>query len=177
MANEWKEIEIKLDYKSKKLVIARLKEIGALFCHKAYLEDRYFGLPGTTMSNRNNLLRIRREGKSSELTFKVDCKDKANVWERREMTVKIDSPDVMEEILKNLGFVKLSENKSRREAWSIGRTEAVFISFISPEKMTMLEIEGPEPKMIKKIVARLKGSVWEIGEKSFKRFDDSRKVL
>ena len=86
-----KEIEVKLTYKDKDKILERLKEIGAVFREKYLLEDYYYSLTGTDMSNTNDLLRVRKQGDKHELTLKGKCETEGNIWERIELNTVINT--------------------------------------------------------------------------------------
>jgi len=170
-----KEIEVKLKYKNKKDLIKKLKELGAKKKENILLEDTYFGAPGANMSNKNSITRVRIKNSESELTYKGQCKDKNNVWERTEITAKIENSEQMKLILQNLGLEKISENKSIREVWILDKCEIVFIDFVKPDKISILEIEGPTEKKVHEIIKKLGTLVDKIGEEAFRKFDEARK--
>ncbi len=103
-----KEIEVKLNYNNRAEVIRRIVSLGGKKKEKFFLEDVYFGTPGSTMSNRNNIVRVRTKisGKSSfsEITFKGNCKDKKGIWERNEINVSDSDGNVAKQILNKVGL-------------------------------------------------------------------------
>ena len=98
-----KETEIKLRYKNRRQTTKLIKKLGAKHKEKYRLHDTYFSFQND-MSNSHEIVRIREKGKSCELTFKGKCKSKGNVWNRVELTCKIDKPSTMCAILTNLGL-------------------------------------------------------------------------
>lgn len=170
-----KEIEVKLSYEDRNKLTKKLILLGAKKEKTVTLHDSYFGQPGSNMNNSNELTRIRTKDSESELTYKGQCKDKNNVWERTEITVRIKDAGQMKQILQKIGLTQLSENESKREAWKLGKCEILFIDFLKPEKISMLEIEGPSEKDVQKSILQLGSLVQKIGEEAFTKFDKSRK--
>jgi len=165
------EIEVKLNYENKEKIVEILKQLNAKFEKKFELHDTYYGLGHSSMNNKNNLVRIRKKGDKSELTFKGNCIDTENIWKRTEITTQISNPEKMNQILLNLGLNKIKENKSIREEWKIGNTEILFIDFTHPEELKIIEIEAESNEEIQEILNKLGNLVTRTGEESFKRFD------
>lgn len=173
--NKDKEIEIKLLFKNKKAIINKLKPQIRLKT-KINIHDRYYGYDSFDMRNINNLVRIRTINKEkSELTFKSKAKGRKNIWHRTELNTQIESPEIMEKILLNLGLNKISEYKSRKEIWNYKKQEIVFAKFTAPARLSFMEIEGNSEKAIKKLVNSLGNKVKEAGEEIFEVFDKARK--
>jgi predicted adenylyl cyclase CyaB len=167
-----KEIEIKLTFKDKKLVENRLVELGAKRLESFGLRDRYYSRT-QSMSNSNQLVRIREKGARAELSFKGKAEIDKNIWTREELTTTVSDPEKTEKILLSLGIEKIKENSSERETWSIYGLDVVFINFTKPAKLFLLEIEG-DPEKIRKLIGELGSLVVESGEEEFEKFD-SRK--
>jgi len=170
-----KEIEIKLIYKNKEAVIAKLKELGAVFREKYILEDYYFSLTGKDMSNTNDLLRVRKKGDKKELTFKGKCETTGNIWERIELNTDISNPEAVLQMFEHLKLNKLSTNKSLREFWDIDDVELVFSDITYPAKINFLEIEGPSKERVQEVLDQLGDLVKEAGEEIFHKLDEARK--
>ena len=171
-----KEIEIKLLFKNKKLVINKLKP-QIKYKSKINIHDRYYGYDRFDMRNVNNLIRIRTINREkSELTFKGKAKDKRNVWHRTQLNTKIESPEKMEKILLNLVLNKISGYKSEKEFWNYKKQEIVFAKFIVPAQLNFMEIEGDSEKEIKKTVEFLGNNVKEVGEEIFEVFESEQSL-
>jgi predicted adenylyl cyclase CyaB len=170
-----KEIEIKLIYKDKAEIIKKLKELGAVFREKYDLEDYYFSLNGTDMSNTNDLIRVRKKGSKQELTLKGKCESKGNVWERIEINSSIGDYDAVLKMFDHLKLNKLSVNKSVREFWDLNDCEICFSNITSPAKVSFVEIEGPTKEKVSEVTKLLGNLVKEAGEEIFKILDEARK--
>ncbi len=172
-----KEIEVKLTYKNKEKVIERLKEIGAVFREKYLLEDYYFSLTGTDMSNTNDLLRVRKQGDKQELTFKGKCETEGHIWERVELNTEISDAEAVLKMFEHLKLNNLSTNKSSREFWDIDDVELVFSDITYPAEISFLEIEAPTKEKVEKVLKLLGDLVKEAGEEIFRKLDEARKKL
>ena len=164
-----KEIEVKLTYRNKRKIIGILKRLGAKSEGRYALEDSYFSRHGS-MSNQNEILRIRKKGEDSELTFKGKCIDKGNIWKRTELSTGISDSKTLEKIIVLLGLKKLKENISERDIYTLGGLEIVFIEFSKPQQLSILELEGME-KSILKLINKLEPHVQAVGEDAFSKFD------
>lgn len=170
-----KEIEIKLTFKDRNAVLSRLKELGAVFKDKYDLEDYYFSITGTDMSNINDLLRIRKKGNKQELTLKGKCETAGNVWERIEINSPIGDYEAVLKMFDYLKLNKLSINKSSREFWDLNDCEIVFSDIIYPAEISFIEVEGPTKEKVEEVVGLLGNLVNEAGEEIFRRLDEARK--
>ncbi|MBU7019103.1 MAG: class IV adenylate cyclase [Theionarchaea archaeon] len=168
-----REIEIKLEYDDREEVISRLEEMKAEKKEVIELKDTYYSSQ-KDMKNIHDLLRIRKKNGDVELTYKGKCLDKNNVWERVELSVRVDNSETMEKILLNMGLHKISENMSRREIWKYETSEIMFIDFIYPEELRLVEVESDSYESVRSILDRLSDVVTEVGEDLFRKFDDSK---
>lgn len=169
-----KEIEVKLTYKDRNIVINKLKEIKAVFREKYVLEDHYYSMNGKDMSNSNELIRVRKKGDKSELTFKGKCENQSNIWERVELTTSLGNPESMLKILESLKFNKLSVTKSNREIWNLDDVEIAIIEIFYPANIDFIEIEGPTKEKVEKTLNLMGKTVKEATEEIFKHLDEAR---
>jgi len=166
------EIEVKLTYKNKSEIIGWLNENGFHFTKQKEVQDTYFGMGSNSMSNQNRLYRIRNiVGQKLELTLKDGCQDQNGVWSRRELEVSIGNAETMKEILFSLGCVLIKENFSKRDIWKKGNISFEFIFFSKPAILDLIEVEGPTPAAVQKIVDKLGDKVQVAGEEIFAIFD------
>lgn len=175
-----KEIEIKLLFNNKEEVISKLSldklSPEMKFERKLNIHDRYYSQGSSDMRNIHSLIRIREiQNSQAELTYKGKMKDKKNIWHRVELTTQIASPEIMDRILINLGFNRISEYKSEKEYWKFNGLEIIFAKFTIPAYLKFMEIEGTSEKKIRNIVKKLGNNVQEVGEEIFEVFDRKRK--
>ncbi len=167
-----KEIEINLTYNNKNKIISLLKP-GVEFLRKTSFLDKYYSQGGSKMKQVETFVRIRViKGEICELTYKGKPTNDHNIKKREELTTKIEDPNVIEKILINSGFKKLSEYESDREYWKINNSELVFINFKKPASLNYLEIEGSSKEKISKIIKKIDKHVKKVGDKIFKKFDE-----
>jgi len=119
-------------------------------------------------------LRVRTKGEKSELTFKGKTESTDGIWKRVEINIGIDKGQNMIDILNNLGFNKISENKSIREVWMIEDVEFMFIDFTYPDKINIIEVEADSEEKIKKVILQFGSLIEKAGEESFKKFDKKK---
>ena len=174
MNNKNKEIEIKLSFKNKKDVLAKLGK-KAEFVKKVNVHDIYYGLEDTQMKNSKNIIRVReiKNGKS-ELTFKSKVEDKNNIWHRIELTTEISSAQTLDKIFSHIGVKKIYEYESEKEYYNFLGMEIVFAKFTLPTLLEFMEIEGDLETDIRRVVNKLGSSVQEVGEGFFNIFDKAR---
>jgi len=170
-----KEIEIQLSYKDKSRVISILKKQKAKRVDEFVLVDKYYGINNVDMNNKKNpLLRIRKKGKNAEFTYKGIIESKDDIWERTELNVKINDPEILEKILIALEYKIVSYNESTREVWSLKRTKLFFTKFVKPAVFEFLEIEGKTRKDIDDILKILGPEVKALDKNSFSKLDSAR---
>ena len=171
-----KEIEIKLSYNKadRQVIKSLLEKRGAKFSQEFELNDIYFSQSHTDMSKAHDLLRIRNKAAMTELPFKGKCENNEHIWQRIEDTCKIVAVEEMQKILTYLNFKIISENKSLRETWLLNGVEIVFIDFILPEKISLIEIEGDTSEDVRNVIEIIADYVKNMGEDGFSKFDNSR---
>lgn len=107
------EVEIKIPVNHLEKVIKQLKEEGFQETDVYREIDTYFNSPYYDMKERDKALRIRRTRnmKTGEEWAELNCKgaklDQVSMT-RKELETKIQEPETIEEILKELGFAPLS---------------------------------------------------------------------
>lgn len=166
------EIEVKLKYKNKSKIVDILKKSGFGLKKTKTIWDLYFGNGHLSMSNSNNLYRIRQvDGDFTELTLKDKCVDNRGIWTRRELNVTIDSMDNMVEILKTLNCNYIKEHYSIREIWGKDDLLVEFVKFTKPVLINLIEIEGENNEVIQNLVNKFSSFATVCGEEIFKPFD------
>jgi predicted adenylyl cyclase CyaB len=170
-----KETEIKLIYKNKSVVVSLLKKSGFLLKKNRKIKDTYFGKNINSMTNKNQLVRIRQiENESTELTLKDKLQDESGIWTRREINVPINDAGSMENFLEALEYKKIRENSSEREIWEKDGIKVEFISYETPAKLDFMEVESENKSAIDKLVKLLGNEVKTAGEELFAVFDEAR---
>jgi adenylate cyclase class 2 len=97
----------------------RIESLGALFLGKEIHRDIYFGSPSRDFRYSDEALRIRIKEDGARLTYKGPKLDETTK-SRRELTVDIDSPETMEQILISLGFYRAGVVRKSRTKYRLG---------------------------------------------------------
>jgi len=166
------EIEAKLKYKNKKTITDLLKKASFTLKKEKTIKDIYFNKCGNSMSNKNQLVRVRCvENEYVELSLKDKFKSNNGIWKRQEINVPIIDAEKMVTFLEALGYQEIRTNSSNREVWQNGKTSVEFISYTVPAKLEFIEIESNTTSNVDKIINYLGGSVTLVGEELFASFD------
>ena len=132
-------IEVEVKARAKKETIERIAALGATPFRVENHLDLYFNSPLRDFKTTDEALRIRIKEDGARLTYngpKLDQQTKS----RRELTVKIDDPTQMGEILSFLGFDLSAEVRKRRTKYSY---QGMIIALDEVEGLgTFLEVEA-----------------------------------
>jgi adenylate cyclase class 2 len=102
------EVEIKLAIGTSEPVIRRLEALGARLAHPRGLEvNELLDLPGQPLRARGALLRVRRYGGRSVLTYKEPAQGPAGYKVRREIEAEIPDSAAVVQILEAAGFTRV----------------------------------------------------------------------
>lgn len=153
-----KEVEIKLSFASTEDAIQRLQRLGAVLVHAREFEDNLiYDLPSGELKASGRLLRLRRAGSKSTITFKstppVETRHKVRV----EHESSVSSADEMERILAGLGFSTVYRYQKYRTVYEL---EGVEISVDETPIGCFVELEG-DPDAIDHLARRLGFNVEE----------------
>lgn len=121
-----------------------LHEIGAQFEHSFKTSDQYFYIEKKDKDRR--YLRIRRRDKIGELTYTNVFSDKhIKIW-----STEVKEPDVMEEILSNLGYSVDVIVRKKRESYGYRDSKIVF-DYVK-NLGDFIEIQAPDEIALRKIL-------------------------
>lgn len=141
-----KEIEAKVLEIQPMVIVEQLKALGATFDFEDEFFAIYYDDASGSLAGRQQVLRIRKEGKDVRMTFKAPHADtQAGIRTREELEVGIDDFEMMRVILQRLGYVEYLKMRKIRTQYSIGAVHIVIdahiddLAFIPP----YLEIEAP----------------------------------
>lgn len=112
-------IEVEVKARAKPDTLERIKSLGATFVGVENHRDLYFASPLRDFRKSDEALRIRIKEEGARLTYKGPKLDQETKT-RKELTVKIDSPEEMVEILSALGFMLSAEVRKRRTKYALG---------------------------------------------------------
>jgi adenylate cyclase class 2 len=130
-------------------LLKRLPQIGAQLEGEDFEENTLYN--GEALQDRACVLRLRRVGRRSTLTFKTRLPGAAAIKQQHEEETAVGDPDAMAAILEALGFTASMVYEKRRQTWRLGETEIVID--VLPFGLFM-EIEGAA-KEIKSVERKL----------------------
>jgi adenylate cyclase class 2 len=110
-------IEVEVKARAPEDIAERIAALGATLLVVENHHDLYFNSPLRDFRFSDEALRIRIKEEGARLTYKGPKLDKTTK-SRLEMTVKIDDPLQMEQILSSLGFVLSAQVRKQRAKYS-----------------------------------------------------------
>jgi len=112
-----REVEVKARVEDRELA-RKIEAIGGRFVREVAQEDLYFRHPCRDLRERDEALRLRREGKNYTLTFKGRRVGKGAKM-RAELEVRVGDFDEAVALLERLGFEKAFVIKKRRREFAL----------------------------------------------------------
>lgn len=154
------EKKFRLDSKQFERLPRRLKTIGAKYDGEVF-EENYLHRGGV-LSNRDAVLRLRKAGEKTTLTYKESIRSFRDVKHKTEFETEVSDVNEMEEIIRKLGYRLSVVYEKKRRTWHLGKVEIVLDEL--PFGLYM-EIEGTtrnialaEKKLgIKRLVPEMRG--------------------
>src|SRR5687768_9837612 len=118
-------------------VLENLKEISAEYKGEDFEENSIY--QGDFLVETGSVLRIRKTGDKTILTYKKRIRNEFAVKQQIEYETEVGDADAIEKIIENLGCVKTLVYEKRRKTWRFRRVEIVLdeLPFGS-----FMEIEG-----------------------------------
>lgn len=113
-----KEVEVKIPEIDRVAVEAKLRSLGASKTFEGDVETVFFDMPTKPIAKANNLLRLRKKGSESELTFKRFVANKS-AKVREEYEVVVSDFDTTRLILESIGFVGYQRLKKHRSSYAL----------------------------------------------------------
>jgi len=146
-----KEIEVKILEIDRKEIEKKLRSIGAKKVSDVIMEVYSFDFPGRSIKKAKNLLRMRREGDKTKITFKKKISTNKVKMSHEYETEVLDMGE-MRKILEYLGLKVYLCVKKRRITYMLGKTHFEIDKYLGkyssiPE---FLEIEAKDAKTIYK---------------------------
>lgn len=147
------ELEVKILEIKKDSIIKKLLKMGAKKTFEGTLVSESFDYPDGRIKKSGNLVRLRKQGEKTNLTFKRKITN-SKVKVRDEQEVEVDDFETMKTILLGIGLVKKDGLTKTRETYELGdvKYEIDEIKGIP----TFMEIEAPTFK-------KLEGAVHKLG--------------
>jgi adenylate cyclase class 2 len=152
------ELESKIRVADHESVRARLRETGAEYISRVLETNRLFDDQKWTLLKSGCGLRVREclplegPGPSATLTYKGPVRE-SEFKQRSEIEFPIASAGAMIEILHKLGFFERIIFEKKRESWRLDPCKVELDEV--PTLGRFVEVEGPDPKTIKRIVGQL----------------------
>ena len=100
-----------------------LKEIGAVFGGEDFEENTIY--QGGVLSEKGAVLRVRKIGGETILTYKESVPGASSYKERIEYETRVEDAGELEKIIESLGFTKALIYEKRRKKWHFRKVEIV----------------------------------------------------
>lgn len=117
------EIKYRLTEEQFDKVQNRLKELNANFCGEEHEENNIY--VSESLVALNAVLRIRKIGEKTILTFKKRLSGNSDIKEQIEHETIIENAEEMEKIIENLGFEKRLVYEKHRKTWHFREVEVL----------------------------------------------------
>lgn len=150
------EIEVKILEIDRPALEARLHALGAVRSFAGEMSAVFFDWPGRGLTAAGQVLRLRREGPVTQLTFKERI-SQAGTKQMHEHETQVADPAVIRIIMSALGLERIKETRKFRTQYDLGDTHVVIDDYqdqlagIPP----FLEIEAPTESRLFEVVALL----------------------
>jgi adenylate cyclase class 2 len=139
---------------------ARLEKIGAIFAGEVF-EENYLHRGGV-LDNRDAVLRLRKTGEKTTLTYKESLRSVGDVKHKTEHETVVSDVEETEHIIRMLGYRLSVVYEKKRRTWHLGSVEIVLDEL--PFGLYM-EIEGTQRSIaiterrlgIKKLAPEIRG--------------------
>ena len=131
----------------------RIESLGALLVGRESHRDIYFNSPRRDFRKSDEAFRLRIKEEGARLTYKGPKLDR-DTKSRRELTVEIDCPETMEQILISLGFFRAGEVRKSRTKYRLGEATVALDeveglgSFVEVELAGGVEWSGEKEKVL-----------------------------
>ena len=134
------EIEVKFPLRDRGELIRKLQDIGASRLYPETFEDNIVLDRRGELKTKGALLRVRKFGKYSLITYKGPMSIDGGIKSREEVQTGVESFELAIELLDSLGFKPVFRYQKFREVWRIKEVEVVLDRTPIGE---FFEIEGP----------------------------------
>lgn len=136
-------IEVEVKARARPETIGNILGLGATLIGTENHRDLYFNSPLRDFKESDEALRIRIKEEGARLTYKGPKLDK-ETKSRLELTVKIDSPEEMEKILRALDFMRSAEVTKRRTKYALDEAVVALDDVVGLGSFVEIEISGDE---------------------------------
>jgi adenylate cyclase class 2 len=136
-------IEVEVKARAMPGMRERIESLGAFLVGRETHRDIYFSAPCRDFRKSDEALRIRIKEEGARLTYKGPKLDETTK-SRRELTVEIDSPETMEQILISLGFFPAGAVRKSRTKYRLGEATIALDEVDGLGSFVEVELEGGE---------------------------------
>ncbi len=151
------EVEIKiLEINPPEITNKILQLGGILVTPQRLVAAQKFDTPAHDIKNKNDLLRLRKNGDQVEIVYKINRTHDSGFRRAEEIETTVGDFETMQQILLTLGFVTTEYQEKKRTTFSLFDTLIEIDEY--PTIPAYIEIEGEE-KNIQKVVQEL-GFAW-----------------
>jgi len=134
------EIEVKFSLQDRSALLKKLHDIGATRVYAETFEDNIVLDRRGELKTKGALLRVRKFGKYSLITYKGPMSMEGGIKSREEVQTGVESFELAIQLLDSLGFKPVFRYQKFREVWRIKDVEVVLDRTPIGE---YFEIEGP----------------------------------
>ena len=134
------EIEVKFPLRDRAALIRKLQDIGGTRLYAETFEDNIVLDRRGELKTKGALLRVRKFGKYSLITYKGPMSIDGGIKSREEVQTGVESFELAIELLDALGFKPVFRYQKFREVWRVKEVEVVLDRTPIGE---YFEIEGP----------------------------------
>jgi len=134
------EVEVKFPLQDRGVLLKKLHDIGATRVYAETFEDNIVLDRRGELKTKGALLRVRKFGKYSLVTYKGPMSLEGGIKSREEVQTGVESFELAIQLLDSLGFKPVFRYQKFREVWRIKNVEVVLDRTPIGE---YFEIEGP----------------------------------
>ena len=134
------EIEVKFPLSNRAVLLRKLQDIGGTRVYAETFEDNIVLDRRGELKTKGALLRVRKFGKYSLVTYKGPMSLEGGIKSREEVQTGVESFELAIQLLDSLGFKPVFRYQKFREVWRIKEVEVVLDRTPIGE---YFEIEGP----------------------------------
>lgn len=152
-----KEIEAKILEIDRQQVVEKLKELGAIEEFRKEFYAIYYDSQDRSLTSGGKVIRLRKEGEESVLTFKQRSKGADGIKVMDEYETAVDDFGAMQEILKGLGYISILGMRKERTQYQLENAHIVIDHMLDEHSYipVFLEIEAGSLTAVEAIAGQL----------------------
>jgi len=117
------EKKYRLTEQQREQILENLKKSGAVYEGEDFEENILYR--GGILDEKNAVLRVRKIGDKTILTYKQRIENQFDIKQRTEYETAVENLEELENIIESLGFQKMLVYEKRRQTWQFRKTEVV----------------------------------------------------